>query len=318
MKSLPHALERLVCGRRSGLVLLLCVLAPLTVWRLHLEQSLWIDETYSLMMASFSVHKIIANTGLDAHPPGYYLALKAWLKAARIVGLEPGILWARMLNGFFWVGLALLAWISGRRLLGRRAGTLLAWAVAGGACASLVARDLRGYGVATTFLFGAYVFLVAVTAESERNPPVQRRLWILWSGYAVCATCAMWTHLLSALVLAAVGLVWLAILLFRRRIHRASLLPAFVGQALPIVLFSPWLLHLTAQIDYMNRSDPQWMTPPTPANLGWVFTFWFPLGRLGILDHGKPFTGAAGPSDTRVAWSDRSVPGALFIVESQD
>ena len=265
----------------AGLVLLLAVLAPLTLWRLQLETSLWIDETYSLLLTTYPVDEVLARTALDANPPGYYLALKLWLKVARVLGFEPGVLWARLLNGLLWGVLAAGAWLGGRRLLGRRAGTLLAWVVAGGACAAWVARDLRGYGMATVFLFGAYLAVVAVAGRPPEDRHRRKLLWTLWGLYALCATAALWTHLLSAVVLAAFGLAWLALETARRRLGAANLAPAVVGHALPVVLFSPWLRRLGQQLAYVERSDPQWMTPPTLANLGWVVSFWYPFGRIG-------------------------------------
>lgn len=265
----------------AGLALLLAVLGPLTAWRLHLETSLWVDETYSLLLITYPVDEVLARTALEANPPGYYLALKLWLKIARVLGFEPGVAWARLLNGSFWVVLAAAAWLGGRRLLGRRAGTLLAWVVAGGACAAWVARDLRGYGMATVFLFGTYLAAVAIAGQSAAERHRRKLLWKLWGLYALCATAALWTHLLSAVVLAAVSLAWLAQETARRRLRAATLAPAVVGHALPIVLFSPWLLRVGQQLAYMERSAPQWMTPPTLANLGWVFSFWYPFGRIG-------------------------------------
>jgi hypothetical protein len=265
----------------AGFLLLLAALAPLTLWRIHLEASLWIDETYSLLLTTYPVHEILARMDLDANPPGYFLALKVWLKAARVLGFEPGVLWARLLNGLLWGGLAAAAWLGGRRLLGWRAGTLLAWVVAGGACSAWVARDLRGYGIATVSLFGAYLALVALAGLPAEDRRRRRLLWGLWSLYALCAAAALWTHLLSALALAALSVVWLALEAGRRRLGSATLAPAAAGHVLAALLFAPWLLRVGRQMTYMARSDPQWMTPPTLANLGRVFSFWYPFGRIG-------------------------------------
>lgn len=266
-----------------GFLLLLVVLAPLTLWRSGFETSLWIDESYSLLLTSHPVDEVLARTRVDSNPPGYYLALKAWLKSARLAGFEPGILWARLLNVGLWVALAAAAWFGGRRLFGRDAGALLAWVVAGGAYAALVARELRGYGTATVCLFGAFLVLVAVSArpEQEGSGRGRRLLWGLWLAYGLSATLALWTHLLSPLVLAALALAWLGLAAARRRLERSALLPAAVGHALPLVLFSPWLVRVASQVAYLEESGTRWMTPPSLANLGRVFTFWYPLGRMG-------------------------------------
>lgn len=272
----------------AGFVLLLLVLAPLTLWRAHLETNLWVDETYSLLLTTYPAGEIVARTALDAHPPGYYLALKAWLKAARLAGSEPGVLWARLLNVLLWGGLAAAAWFGGRRLVGRRAGALLAWVVAGGACAAWLARDLRGHGAASVFLFGAYLALVALAAPPASGgaghagePLARRRAWMPWCAYAACAALALWTHLLSALVLAALSLAWITFVAISGRLDRSTLGLAALANLASALLFAPWLARIGGQIGYLERSDPQWMTPPTLENLGWVVSFWYPLGRLG-------------------------------------
>lgn len=270
----------------GGLLILLLVLAPLILWRAGLETSLWMDEIYTLLLTSYPVGRLIELTGMDAHPPGYYLALDVWLKVARAFPLEPGLLWARLLNVGAWAGLAATAWLAGRRLLGGRAGVLLAWAVGSGAGAALMARELRGYGLAAPLLFAAFLVLVAVAMPAMAERSRARLRWSLWTLYALCATAALWIHLLTALVLAASSAAWLILAAARRQLRPPlrwrTLAPALVAHGLPVLLFSPWLLRVRQQVAYLEGSDPGWMTPPSAENLLWVFTFWYPFGRIGM------------------------------------
>jgi mannosyltransferase len=41
-------------------------------------QNIWFDEAYSIMLAHQSVPRLLELTGVDAHPPLYYLYLKMW------------------------------------------------------------------------------------------------------------------------------------------------------------------------------------------------------------------------------------------------
>ena len=45
---------------------------------LGLKQSVWFDESYSIMLAKSSIPDLFRLTGVDAHPPFYYLLLKSW------------------------------------------------------------------------------------------------------------------------------------------------------------------------------------------------------------------------------------------------
>ncbi len=267
---------------KVGFFVLLLALAPLTLWRAHLESSLWMDETYSLLLTTYPVDRLIELTSRDAHPPGYYLMLKAWLKTARLVGWEPGILWAQSLNMAFWLGLTVMAWLGGRRLFGPTRGALFACLIAGSAYATLMAHELRGYGLASVALFGAFLVLVDLAADEDLEPERDRsRRKRLWAAYAALATFALWMHLMSALILVLMAGSWLLLLAVRRKISRRLLGEALVAHLTSLLLFSPWLLHLSGQIGFLDRSDPQWMTPPTWENLLWVFSFWYPFGRIG-------------------------------------
>src|SRR5450759_539794 len=65
---------------RSRLPLGLILLAGtgLRLFRLGAE-SLWYDETVSVMLAGSPLRELLRHTAGDIHPPGYYLLLRAWL-----------------------------------------------------------------------------------------------------------------------------------------------------------------------------------------------------------------------------------------------
>lgn len=260
-----------------ALGVLIALVLPLILWRAHLESSFWIDEVYSVLLTTYPVPDLIEITASDANPPGYYIALKAWIKSGRLFGREPGVFWSRLLNVAAWLALAASAWLGGRRLLGNRAAVLFVWGIAGSAPAALVARDIRGYGLATVALFIAFMALLL----SIRDPHCRRSQAVCWGLYAAAASIALWVHLLSAIALAWLSLLWAALLVRRRQCQQPFLAGALLGHLVPILVFVPWLLRLKEQLEFLGRSQPEWMTPPTWANLSWVFTFWYPFGRLG-------------------------------------
>ncbi len=270
--------------RWLGLGILIAVCLPLTLWRAHLESNLWIDETYSIMLTTYPVSKLIAFTASDAHPPGYYLALKAWNKSARLLGFEAGVLWARFLNIGFWLLLTVAAWFAGRRIAGSRYGPLLAWAISGNAYAALVAREMRSYGIATVAVAVCYLGLILLARTGEDGPNERRRILALWGVYAVAASTALWAHLLSTLALATLTALWLLLFIRRQHLKRTFITGMVAAHSLAAVGFLPWLVRIQEQLAFLERSKPEWMTPPTVENLFRVFSFWFPFGRIGDPD----------------------------------
>ena len=265
--------------RRIGFALLVAVWLPGILWRARLEASFWIDEIHSVLIAHQDVGHLLQLCVRDGHPPGYFLALKAWLgighRASEVLGwAEPGVLWARLLGVAAWLGLAAIAWYGGRRLLGAEGGTWLAWSVAGSAYAALWAREIRGYGIATVAIFAVFLLLLCLARAADGS---RRRRAPLWALYVVAAGLALWTHLLSAIVLAVLGFLWAA--LFLRR--RALLVEAVVANLVVAAIFAPWMVRVNEQVAALEKAAPEWMTPASWANLAHVFVFWYPFSRIG-------------------------------------
>ncbi len=260
--------------RHWGLLLLLAILLPLRLMRARLESSIWIDETYSFFLAEKPVARILDFLTVDPNPPGYFLALKAWLKAVRMVGGEPGVFAARLLSCLGWVLLAVSAWFGGERLLGRRGGALLAISVAGSGYAAIFAKDARGYSVASVSLFVCFISLSLLYRKQEDGS----RSILLWAIYAAAAGIALWTHALSGLVILFLFVFWLASLNRARRREPGYLAGGVIAHLAILFLFLPWVIHLASQVKSLNQSAPSWMTPATLRNWLSVFWYWYPFG----------------------------------------
>lgn len=270
---------------RSAVVsalLLLAVLLPPKLWRAGLGETVWLDETYSLVLTTHPAPEIVrlAAQG-DAHPPLYYLALRAWLGLGRAAGSEPGILWVRGLGILAWAVAAVAALVVGRRLLGAGPGTLFGWAVAAGAAAATLALDARSYGFAFAGTVVAYLALLrlSVAPEDELRAEGSRavRWWVI---YALAAAITLWSHLLAGLLVALLALAWLGPALRDGRTRR-SLLGWTVSNFSVVLLFLPWLVRVRHQWALLQQAEPTWMTPPSLAHLGFSFVYWLPFGRLG-------------------------------------
>ena len=203
-----------------------------------LRQSVWFDEAYSIMLAKQSVGDIIHLTGIDTHPPLYYLLLKAW---ASVFGWSELAL--RSLSALALGGAVATAGFMVRRLFGTRAALL---AVAVMAVSPFLLRfgfEIRMYALGGLIGIAAtYVLVLARLATG-------RRQWLLYGAYALLVALGMYTLYYMALlwVVHVVWLVWMS--LGRRATLKTLLLQpwwlAFVGAA---VLFLPWLPTFLGQV----------------------------------------------------------------------
>jgi hypothetical protein len=283
-------------------LLLLLALGALALARAGRETSLWMDETSSLVLAHQPAWFVYDVSAVDFNPPGYFLLLGRWLRLGRLAGFVPGITWARSLGLVAWAVLALLAWRAGRRLAGDAGGLLLTLAVAASANATLLANEARGYGVASAALFACFVCLLGahwddqeaelLVAAGGARPRLGRDV-ARWTCYAVAAALAAWMHLLAAVAVAMLALLWLILCVdrlldptARRRAWRTrfALLGA-AAHAVAGVAFLPWLMELRGQLGSLRASSPRWMTAADGFNLASVFWYWLPFGRVGMPRH---------------------------------
>jgi hypothetical protein len=281
-------------SRDGGVALLLAVALALLVWRAGLEQSLWCDEIFSLMLINQTPAALIEHTAVDNHPPLYYLMLKAWVKLGRLAGLDPGVAWARLPGALAWLALAGTAWGVGRRLLGAVGGAMLAVAMAMGGQLAWAQDNLRGYATATPAL--AVCFLLMAWAGQVRRERRSGRWWAaLWGVYGALAAVALWSHLLSSFVLFLLGVWWIGLAATRMRRFgwRAWRDPLIWGgaaaQGLAALCFVPWVMELRNQVSSLQGPRRDWMTPLTLAEFIRVFVVWYPWGvEGGRLPGGEP------------------------------
>jgi hypothetical protein len=262
-----------------GLLLFLAVFLPLRLSRAAVEQSLWLDETASFMLASHPLSVILDQCAVDTNPPGYFLALKAWLKLGKIFQEEPGVLWARSLGTLVWLLFALGLWYIGRSLAPADANLLLI-AVAGSAYAAVSAQDARGYCLAVPALSMAFLLMLDLYGHPERS---RRAHLVRWCLVGILIAGALWSHLLSALVFFLLCILF-AVLAWRQR---TMVFAAFgtIALLLAALSFLPWSLRVLAGIGSLKASAVTWMTPATFPNLLSVFYYWYPFGRVGGPGH---------------------------------
>ncbi len=201
----------------------------LRVYRLGF-QPLWWDEGWTVYFATADVPSMVARTAIDIHPPLYYLLLHFW---TFIIG--PGVVSVRLFSVVAGVLSVPLMFVVGRRLFGWKAGSLAALILAVAPFHVYYSQEARMYALVTLLaLASTYLFLTLLEGQRSRQAT-----WILWTGYVVVTSLAMYTQYYAAFVPAAQTLF----LLIRFRRHK-SLLPRWIGaQVALLVAYIPWLLY---------------------------------------------------------------------------
>ena len=114
---------------RSSLLLGILTAFGLRLFHLGIE-SLWYDETVSVVLARKTVPALLAHTAGDIHPPGYYLLLHFWQQLTTPTlnhGLEFLFTWPSLFFGMLTVA---LLYPLGTRLFSRPTALLGLWLAA--------------------------------------------------------------------------------------------------------------------------------------------------------------------------------------------
>lgn len=215
-------------------VIFASILMFLLIMILSVGQNIWFDEGYSILVSKRPVPELLALTAVDAHPPFYYLLLKAW---AGIFGWGEFAL--RSLSALLTAAAAATILVLLKKLFDARVMMVSIPFV-------LIAPFLLRYGYevrmyALVGLIGVLATFVLLKAlHSPRKP-----WWILYAGLVALG---MYTLYMSVVIWLA-HLVWLII---RARTAKQSLLKqpwalAYIGA---VVLFAPYIPTFIHQLTH--------------------------------------------------------------------
>lgn len=211
------------------------VVAAAVSLAIGLAQSVWFDEAYSIMVAKQPIGHLIHLTGMDTHPPLYYMLLKAW---AGVFGWSELAL--RSLSVLAAGGAIVFGGLLVRRLFGVRAALIALPFVAVAPFLLRYGFEIRMYALASLIGIAAtYVLVRALAAKG-------RQRWWLYAIYAVLVAIGVYTLYYTALLWIA-HFVWLAWLTYQQKkpVIKAPWLLAYAGS---VVLFLPWLPTFLSQV----------------------------------------------------------------------
>jgi 4-amino-4-deoxy-L-arabinose transferase-like glycosyltransferase len=232
LRTMPTLAVRIAEHRWLVLTLLTVLALALRLIRIA-YQPLWWDEGWSLYFATTSIGNMMELTAVDIHPPLYYLLLHFWIRL-----LGPGIVSVRLLSVLIGTATVPLLYAAGRRLSGHRGGLLAAFLLAISPFHVYYSQEVRMYGLVTLLGLAALTCTTRWDAR-EGFPGV-----IVWVGYVLTATAALYTAYYAAFLLLALNLYVLIRWLRSRREWPLRRLGAWIGaQVAVFLLFLPWLWY---------------------------------------------------------------------------
>lgn len=200
---------------------------------INLNQSLWLDEATSILVArDFSFSDILSKFSPgDFHPPLYYFLLKIWVSifGATEVG-------ARSLSVVLGSATIPIVFLIGRKLLNKETGLIAALFFATGPLHIYYSQEARMYAAATFF---AAIFILFFLKVQEKKATLYG-----WAGLIISGILAFYTHYLTLTLLLVVFLY----LLLKKEQLKKNFSRWAIFLVLVILSFLPWLPIFLQQI----------------------------------------------------------------------
>jgi len=216
---------------------------------------IWYDEAFSILLAEKGPAAILSGTltpdtnssAAEEHPPAYYFTLWVWM---RLFGTS--LISARLLSILFSLGTILCVYYITHHLFNKQ--TALTAAI----LASILPFQIHyGVEIRMYMLLGFWLMLATLA--------YLKRWWILFS---LAAALAQYTH-----NLAAIYLISLALTPIFQRDWKTLRNLTFAGLG-SIILYSPWLIQLPAQISKVTSNF--WIEKPGIEKIFTLFLMYVP------------------------------------------
>ncbi|MFQ6000960.1 MAG: glycosyltransferase family 39 protein [Anaerolineae bacterium] len=257
MSQATERAKRGISGQHLAIFLLILLAGlALRLYRLG-HESLWYDETVSVLLARKSLSALTAHTAGDIHPPLYYYLLHFWI---RLAGSSEFSL--AFLSLVFGLLLIPLLFYLGRGLYGAKIGLLGALLLALSPFNLWYSQEVRMYTLGAFLGLISLLFLLRLIKSQAR---LQRGYG---AGYILASALGLYTLYYFAFLLLAQNLMVIGLWLARwvKGKQRLSLLPWISSQVGILLLYLPWLPIAFRQAT--NPPVPPWRTFTGFAQVG--------------------------------------------------
>lgn len=214
-----------------------------------LSPNIWVDEAFSVALASHPWREMLSIASTDVHPPLYYIILKALTEIVLLVFPHASAICIGKLVSVLPFALLLVAACTKvRRTWGNYVGGL--WGMAIFAAPSLILQgvEIRMYGWAMFFVTLAYLFAYDVITKARKRD---------WCCFVLAGLASAYTHYYACI---AVTPVYLLLLYISFRKGRFYLLRWLAAAAVTVVGYLPWLFIFVTQA--RNVEADYWIQYP--------------------------------------------------------
>jgi uncharacterized membrane protein len=221
-------------NRNTALLVLAGLILAGLVLRLAVPRGIWLDEAISIHQARLSLHDLFRNLYYgDRQPPLHHLAL--WLTIRAFGHGEFAVRLPSLIAGTVVIP---VLYELGRELYDRRTGLVAAAFAAASPLLIWYSQEVRMYEFVA--LFGLLALLTQLRA-------IRNGTMLNWAAYILATAALLWSHYFGLLLIAMQQLIFIGVLVHRRR-NNQPLKPLALGfaysaavlvmQLVPLIVFA--------------------------------------------------------------------------------
>ncbi len=246
-------------NRRAILIILLFITIATAYEITHLTDiSLWHDEAFSGLLVNYKIPELIFRTGLDVHPPFYYLLLKGW-----VLLLKNTVFSLRLFSVFF----SILTVFS-LYFLVKEAFKNIKLALFSSLLIALNSFQIQFAMEARMFTLG--LFLVVISSFFLLKALKTKKIY-WWILYSISAICGIYTHYYIFFSLFGQMLFVLYYTLKESQFHFSNWLKdknlrlTFTSSIIMVISYLPWLPTFFKQFSQVEQS--YWIPPMSASSI---------------------------------------------------
>jgi len=279
-------------SHRTALLILGGLVLVGLVLRLAVNRGIWLDEAISIHQARLSLHDLFVNLyNGDRQPPLYHLTL--WVTIRAFGDSEFAVRLPSLIAGTLVIP---VLYELGRELYDRRTGLIAAGFAAVSPVLIWYSQEVRMYEFIA--LFGLLALLTQLRA-------IRNGTMLNWAAYILATAALLWSHYFGLIVIAVQQLIFIGVLIQRRRsgqpikalaLGYAYSAAVLVMQLVPLIVFAHHQFQVTSgaagspsgTYDYLsfysvlsNMAWSLWGYQPDATTV--LLAAMWPLGLLGSL-----------------------------------
>lgn len=228
------------------LLLFLIIASAIEIYNLD-SISLWHDEAFSALLTRYDIKEMVYRTGLDVHPPFYYLALKAW---APVFG--DSLFSLRLPSVIFSIVSVLIFYFLVKKVFqNKNLALFTSILLAFNSFFMQFAMEMRMFALGNLLII-ASTYLLIKSLESKKITA-----WIL---YAITICLAIYTHYYTVFSIAAQGIYFLYHIFQKEKFKisqwfkNQDFQKGTLSYILAAIFYIPWLKTFLFQVQQVQES----------------------------------------------------------------